>query len=81
MRKLLFSDNLRVEPTILLMKKISFSLKLFSFIKTVRGPLVLKIVKGILSTYYTYHLFCLAPKVCEFSHTFERDTFSLRKVT
>ena len=87
MRKSLFSDNLRVEPTILLMEKISFSLKLFSghfygqsFIKTVRGPLVLKIVKGILITYYTYHLFCLAPNVCEFSHTFERGTFSHRKV-
>ena len=40
-----FADNLRVEPTIIFMEKISFSLKLFSghfygqsFIKTVRGP-------------------------------------------
>ena len=40
-----FADNLRVEPTIVFMEKISFSLKLFSghfygqsFIKTVRGP-------------------------------------------
>ena len=45
MRKNTFSDNLRVEPTIIFMGKISFSLKLFSghfygqwFIKTVRGP-------------------------------------------
>ena len=40
-----FADNSRVEPTIILMEKLSFSLKLFpghfygqSFIKTVRGP-------------------------------------------
>ena len=40
-----FADNSRVEPTIFLMEKLSFSLKLFSghfygqyFIKTVRGP-------------------------------------------
>ena len=40
-------DKSRVEPTILFIEKISFSLKLFSghfygqsFIKTVRGPLV-----------------------------------------
>ena len=46
MRKKTFVDNLRVEPTILCMEKISLSLKLFSghfcrqsFIKTVRGPL------------------------------------------
>ena len=39
-------DNSRVEPTVFIMEKISFSLKLFfghfyeqSFIKTVRGPL------------------------------------------
>ena len=43
-----FADNSRVEPTIFLMEKLSVSLKLFSghfsgqsFIKTVRGPLVL----------------------------------------
>ena len=41
-----FTDNSRVEPTILFMKRLSFSMKLFSghfygqsFIKTVRGPL------------------------------------------
>ena len=41
------TDNLRVEPTIFLMEKLSFSLKLFSrnfygqsLIKTVRGPYV-----------------------------------------
>ena len=41
-----FADNSRVEPTIFLMEKLSFSLKLFSghfygqsFIKTVQGPL------------------------------------------
>ena len=46
MRKNTFANNLRFEPTILLMEKLSFSLKLFSghfygqsFIKTVRGPL------------------------------------------
>ena len=40
-----FADNLRVDSTIFLMEKLSFSLKLFSghfygqsFIKTVRGP-------------------------------------------
>ena len=40
-------DNLRVEPTIIFMENLSFSLKLFSghfygqsFIKTVRGSLV-----------------------------------------
>ena len=45
MRKTLFADNSRVEHTIVLMEKLSFSLKLFSgdfygqsFIKTVRGP-------------------------------------------
>ena len=43
-----FADNSRVEPTIFLMEKLSFSLKLFSgnfygqsFVKTVRGPLLL----------------------------------------
>ena len=43
-------DKSRVEPTIFLIEKISFSLKLFSshfhgqsFIKTVRGPLILKL--------------------------------------
>ena len=42
-----FADNSSVEPTICLMEKLSFSLKLFSghfygqsFIKTVRGPLI-----------------------------------------
>ena len=42
-----FADNSRVEPTIFLVEKLSFSLKLFSdhfngqsFIKTVRGPLL-----------------------------------------
>ena len=30
MRKNIFADNLRVEPTILFVEKISFSLKLFS---------------------------------------------------
>ena len=45
MRKKLFADNSRVEPTIFMMEKLSFSIKLFSghfygqsFIKTVRGP-------------------------------------------
>ena len=45
MRKTTFADNLRVEPSIFFMEKITFSLKLFSghfygqsFIKTVRGP-------------------------------------------
>ena len=40
-----FADNSRVEPTIFLKEKLSFSVKLFSghfygqsFIKTVRGP-------------------------------------------
>ena len=44
-----FVDNSRVEPTIILMEKLSFSLKLFSgyfygqsFIKTVRGPWLLQ---------------------------------------
>ena len=43
--KTAFVDKSRVEPTIFLIEKISFSLKLFSghfygqsFIKTVRGP-------------------------------------------
>ena len=43
--KNVFVDNSRVEPTIFLMEKLSFSLKLFSghfygqsFIKTIRGP-------------------------------------------
>ena len=47
MRKTLFADNSRVGPTIILMEKLSFSLKLFSgdfygqsFIKTVRGPFI-----------------------------------------
>ena len=51
MRKKTFADNLRVEPTIVLMEKLSFSLKYFSghfygqsFIKTVRGPLIF--IKG-----------------------------------
>ena len=46
MRKNIFADNSRVENTIILMEKLSFSLKLVSghfygqsFIKTVRGPL------------------------------------------
>ena len=46
--KTAFVDKSRVEPTIFFIEKISFSLKLFpvhfygkSFIKTVRGPLVL----------------------------------------
>ena len=45
MRKNTFADYSRVEPTIFLMEKLSFSLKLLSgdfygqsFIKTVRGP-------------------------------------------
>ena len=45
MRKTAFVDKSRIEPTIFLIEKISFSLKLFSghfygqiFIKTVRGP-------------------------------------------
>ena len=44
--KMAFVDKSRIEPTIFLIEKISFSLKLFSghfygqsFIKTVRGPL------------------------------------------
>ena len=44
--KTAFVDKSRIEPTIFLIEKISFSLKLFSghfygqsFIKTVRGPL------------------------------------------
>ena len=48
MRKNFFADNSRVEPTIFLMEKLSFSLKLFTghfygqsfIIKTVQGPLV-----------------------------------------
>ena len=47
MRKTLFADNSIVGPTIILMEKLSFSLKLFSgdfygqsFIKTVRGPFI-----------------------------------------
>ena len=43
--KTAFVDKSRIEPTIFLIEKISFSLKLFSghfygqsFIKTVRGP-------------------------------------------
>ena len=46
--KTAFVDKSRVEPTIFFIEKISFSLKLFSghfygqsFIKTVRGPLVI----------------------------------------
>ena len=46
--KTAFVDKSRIEPTIFLIEKISFSLKLFSghfygqsFIKTVRGPLFL----------------------------------------
>ena len=56
-----FADNSRVEPTIVLMETLSFSLKLFSghfygqsFIKTVRGPLL-----NYLPTYpvsYTYKM-------------------------
>ena len=45
--KTAFVDKSRVEPTLFFIEKISFSLKLFSdhfygqsFIKTVRGPLV-----------------------------------------
>ena len=56
MRKTLFANNLRVEPTIIFMEKISFSLKLYfghfygqSFIKTVRDPLLSSI----------HFLFCL----------------------
>ena len=48
--KAAFVDKSRVEPTIFFIEKISFSLKLFcghfygqSFIKTVRGPLKIKI--------------------------------------
>ena len=47
MRINIFADNSRVEPTIFLVEKLSFSLKLFSchfygqsFVKTVRGPLM-----------------------------------------
>ena len=46
--KIVFVNKSRVEPTIFFIEKISFSLKLFSglfywqsFIKTIRGPLVL----------------------------------------
>ena len=46
MRKNTFADNSRVEPTIFLMEKLSFSLKFLSgdfyrqsFMETVRGPL------------------------------------------
>ena len=54
--KITFADNLRLEPTIIFMETILFSLKLFSghfygqsFIKTVRGPLyVFTAIIGIL---------------------------------
>ena len=56
--KTAFVDKLRVEPTIFVIEKISFSLKPFSghfygqsFIKTVRGPLLfmnLKHVKSVM---------------------------------
>ena len=49
-----FVDKSRIEPTIFLIEKISFSLKLFSghfygqsFIKTVRGPCGIKNIKSI----------------------------------
>ena len=52
MRKSTFADNSRVEPTIFLMEKVSFSLKLLSgdfygqsFIKTVRGPLHIMMIQ------------------------------------
>ena len=48
--KTAFVDKSRVEPIIFFIEKISFSLKLFSghfygqsFIKTVRGPLILMV--------------------------------------
>ena len=48
--KTAFVDKSRIEPTIFLIEKMSFSLKLFSghfdgqsFIKTVRGPLQLEL--------------------------------------
>ena len=51
-----FVDNSRVEPTIVLIEKLSFSLKLFSghfygqfFIKTFRGPFVQKHLATTLS--------------------------------
>ena len=47
-KKNTFADNSRVGPTIILIEKLSFSLKLFSgdfygqsFIKTVRGPFII----------------------------------------
>ena len=56
-------DKSRVEPTIFFIEKISFSLKLFSghfygqsFIKTVRGPLVL-------DTYTDVAIMCVLYKI------------------
>ena len=53
--KTAFVDKSRIEPTIFLIEKISFSLKLFSghfygqsFIKTVRGPLLIYINNDLL---------------------------------
>ena len=52
--KTVFVDKSRVEPTIFFIEKISFSLKLFashfygqSFIKTVRGPLLILLCNTI----------------------------------
>ena len=57
-------DKSRVEPTILFIEKISFSLKLFSghfygqsFIKTVRGPLLLSLLLLLLLLSFSPLLF------------------------
>ena len=54
MRKNTFADNSRVENTIFLMEKLSFSLKLVSghfygqsFIKTVRGPYLICLLMNV----------------------------------
>ena len=58
-----FADNSRVEHTIFLMEKLSFSLNLFSgdfygqsFIKTVRGPLEMISVRGIETELHSVNL-------------------------
>ena len=55
-------DKSRVESTIFFIEKISFSLKLFSdhfygqsFVKTVRGPLVLSMLHGNMSIVIQLH--------------------------
>ena len=57
------ADNLRAEPTILSMEKISFSVTFFSghflgqsFIKTVRGPLL--VAYAIVPLFIYLYFFC-----------------------